>query len=175
LEEGVIRSLAPASATLPPGSFSSRPPTLSMRGRPPGVPVRRRRTAAVSAAAQRTAAGPVRSARRRRRPDVDDLLHSGGGECTSVAAARVAVARSAAIELRGVLNSEIPASHLDALAPLSSDARAILRVELERERLTAAATTASDASPEPWPISTATCMAQSMRSTSRWRCRCESG
>jgi magnesium chelatase family protein len=35
-----------------------------------------------------------------------------------------------------VLNSEIPASHLDVLAPLSAEARAMLRSELERERLT---------------------------------------
>jgi magnesium chelatase family protein len=70
------------------------------------------------------------------RPDVDDLLQSGGGETTAVASARVEVARSAAIGLRGTLNSEIPASHLDVLAPLQPAARLILRTELERERLT---------------------------------------
>jgi magnesium chelatase family protein len=70
------------------------------------------------------------------RPDVDDLLHSGGGECTAVAAARVASARSDAIAYRGMLNSEIPASHLDVLAPLAPAARSMLRSELERERLT---------------------------------------
>ena len=70
------------------------------------------------------------------RPGVDDLLHSGGGESTAVAAERVATARSAAIDRRGMLNSEIPASHLDLLAPLAADARLMLRTELERERLT---------------------------------------
>jgi magnesium chelatase family protein len=35
-----------------------------------------------------------------------------------------------------MLNSEIPASHLDALAPLHPAARLMLRTELERERLT---------------------------------------
>jgi magnesium chelatase family protein len=70
------------------------------------------------------------------RPDVDDLLQSGGGETTAVAAARVEIARSAAIGLRGTLNSDIPASHLDILAPLHPSARLILRTELERERLT---------------------------------------
>jgi len=35
-----------------------------------------------------------------------------------------------------VLNSEIPASHLDILAPLEPAARLMLRTELERERLT---------------------------------------
>jgi magnesium chelatase family protein len=35
-----------------------------------------------------------------------------------------------------VLNSEIPASHLDILAPLEPAARLMLRNELERERLT---------------------------------------
>ena len=70
------------------------------------------------------------------RPGVDDLLHSGGGESTAVAAERVATARNAAIDRRGMLNSEIPASHLDLLAPLAPDARLMLRNELERERLT---------------------------------------
>ena len=70
------------------------------------------------------------------RPGVDDLLQSGGGECTAVAASRVSDARAAAVELRGMLNSEIPASHLDVLAPLQPAARLMLRNELERERLT---------------------------------------
>jgi magnesium chelatase family protein len=70
------------------------------------------------------------------RPNVDDLLQSGGGESTSAAAARVLAARTAAVEARGVLNSDIPASHLDLLAPLQPAARLMLRNELERERLT---------------------------------------
>ena len=70
------------------------------------------------------------------RPGVDDLLQSGGGESTAVAAVRVATARGAAVDLRGTLNSAIPASHLDILAPLQPDARLMLRNELERERLT---------------------------------------
>jgi magnesium chelatase family protein len=70
------------------------------------------------------------------RPGVDDLLQSGGGESTAASAARVSTARTAAVELRGMLNSEIPASHLDILAPLQPAARVMLRNELERERLT---------------------------------------
>lgn len=70
------------------------------------------------------------------RPGVDDLLQSGGGEGTAPAALRVAAARGAAVELRGTLNSAIPASHLDILAPLRPEARLMLRNELERERLT---------------------------------------
>ena len=70
------------------------------------------------------------------RPGVDDLLHSGGGESTAVAADRVLAARIAAVDRRGMLNSEIPASHLDLLAPLHPAARQMLRSELERERLT---------------------------------------
>lgn len=70
------------------------------------------------------------------RPDVDDLLHSGGGETTAVAARRVVEAREAALARQGMLNSEIPASHLDVLAPLQPAARLMLRTELERERLT---------------------------------------
>ena len=70
------------------------------------------------------------------RPGVDDLLQSGGGESTADAAVRVASARGAAVDLRGTLNSAIPASHLDILAPLHPEARLMLRNELERERLT---------------------------------------
>ena len=70
------------------------------------------------------------------RPGVDDLMQSGGGESTEVVAGRVATARSAAVALRGMMNSELPASHLDLLAPLQPDARLMLRTELERERLT---------------------------------------
>ena len=57
------------------------------------------------------------------RPGVDDLLQSGGGESTAVAAVRVATARGAAVDLRGTLNSAIPASHLDILAPLQPEAQ----------------------------------------------------
>jgi magnesium chelatase family protein len=70
------------------------------------------------------------------RPGVDDLLQSGGGETTAEVAGRVAQARTAAMQQRGMLNSEIPASHLDALAPLHPAARLLLRNELERDRLT---------------------------------------
>ncbi len=70
------------------------------------------------------------------RPEVDDLLHSGGGESTATVAARVAQARAGAVELRGMVNSEIPASHIDLLAPLHPAARLMLRNELEGERLT---------------------------------------
>ncbi len=70
------------------------------------------------------------------RPEVDDLLHSGGGESTAVAAARVAVARDLAMQRAGHVNSRIPSSSIDALAPLADAARERLRVELERDRLT---------------------------------------
>jgi magnesium chelatase family protein len=70
------------------------------------------------------------------RPEVDDLLQSGGGESTVAVAERVATARLAAMTTRGMVNSEIPASHLDLLAPLDPAARFLLRTELEGERLT---------------------------------------
>ena len=70
------------------------------------------------------------------RPDVDDLLLTGGGECSAVVAQRVAAARTGAIEVRGTLNSEIPAALLDVVAPLQPAARLMLRTELEGERLT---------------------------------------
>jgi magnesium chelatase family protein len=70
------------------------------------------------------------------RPDVDDLLAGGGGEPSSVVAARVAQARQRALECNGVLNAHIPGARLDAMAPLHPAARALLRVELEADRLT---------------------------------------
>lgn len=70
------------------------------------------------------------------RPEVDDLLASGGGEPTSVVAARVAAARVRALERIGMVNAHIPPSRLDELAPLHPAARQRLRDELERDRLT---------------------------------------
>ena len=70
------------------------------------------------------------------RPGVDDLLASGGGEPTAVVAARVTKARQRALDRIGMVNANIPASYLDALAPLHQEARASLRNQLERDRLT---------------------------------------
>jgi magnesium chelatase family protein len=70
------------------------------------------------------------------RPDVDDLLALGGGEPSSVVAARVAAARRQSLDRIGVLNAEIPASRLDALAPLHPAARELLREQLEADQLT---------------------------------------
>lgn len=139
LEEGVIRvARARASATLPARFLlvaATNP--CPCGGGPPGScdcddGARRRYLRRLS--------GPLLDRFDLRvgvaRPDVDDLLQSGGGESTAVAAARVAVARGAAVDLRGTLNSAIPTSHLDILAPLQPEARLMLRNELERERLT---------------------------------------
>lgn len=70
------------------------------------------------------------------RPAVDDLLASGGGEPTTVVAARVTHARQLALERIGMVNANIPASYLDALAPLDQAARQTLRDQLERDKLT---------------------------------------
>jgi magnesium chelatase family protein len=70
------------------------------------------------------------------RPAVDDLLASGGGEPTAVVAARVAAARARAEARGGPLNGALAADDLDRLAPLTDEARALLRVELERGHLT---------------------------------------
>jgi magnesium chelatase family protein len=70
------------------------------------------------------------------RPDVDDLLAGGGGEPTSLVAARVAAARQFALDRNGVLNAHMPGSQLDVMAPLHPEARALLRSELEADRLT---------------------------------------
>ena len=70
------------------------------------------------------------------RPAVDDLLGSGGGEPTADVMARVTAARDRSLDRIGVLSGAIPASQLDALAPVDADARAMLRDQLERDSLT---------------------------------------
>ncbi len=70
------------------------------------------------------------------RPDVDDLLDPGGGEPSAVVARRVAAARAVALERAGRLNAELHGELLDRLAPLTGEARALLRSEIERGRLT---------------------------------------
>ena len=70
------------------------------------------------------------------RPAVDELLDPGGGEPSAVVAARVADARRIAIERGGRLNADLHGELLDRWAPVTADARALLRSEIERERLT---------------------------------------
>jgi magnesium chelatase family protein len=69
------------------------------------------------------------------RPAVDDLLCDGAGEPSAVVAARVARARSLAVERQGCVNGALAAADLDRVAPLDTVARAILRHEIERDRL----------------------------------------
>ena len=70
------------------------------------------------------------------RPAVDELLDPGGGEPSALVAARVAAARSIAVERSGRLNAELHGELLDRIAPVTPEARALLRSEIERERLT---------------------------------------
>jgi len=70
------------------------------------------------------------------RPSVDDLFDHGGGETSAAVAARVAAAREQAFDRAGLLNAALDGPHLDAVAPLTTAARALLRDEVERERLT---------------------------------------
>ncbi|HEY4331518.1 MAG TPA: YifB family Mg chelatase-like AAA ATPase [Ilumatobacteraceae bacterium] len=70
------------------------------------------------------------------RPEVDELLTGQQGEPSSVVAVRVAQARQHAAARQNGLNSAIPASLLDSIAPLAPPAQKLLRVELERDRLT---------------------------------------
>jgi magnesium chelatase family protein len=64
------------------------------------------------------------------------MLAPAGGEPTADVARRVAVARSIALERAGRLNAELHGELLDAYAPLTADALAVLRSEMERGRLT---------------------------------------
>lgn len=68
-------------------------------------------------------------------PLVDDLVDGQKGEPSIAVAARVANARSVAVQRNCSLNSEIAVDHLDAIAPLAPAARALLRRELEAGRL----------------------------------------
>jgi magnesium chelatase family protein len=70
------------------------------------------------------------------RPSVDELLDPGGGEPSAVVARRVAAARALAVDRSGRLNAELHGELLDEYAPVSSAARAVLKVEIERDRLT---------------------------------------
>jgi magnesium chelatase family protein len=70
------------------------------------------------------------------RPTVDELLDPGGGEPSAVVARRVADARELAIERAGRLNAELHGELLDEYAPITVAARAVLKVEIERDRLT---------------------------------------
>lgn len=69
------------------------------------------------------------------RPAIDELLATEPNESTVVVAARVAAARLAAELRQGSLNRSIRVRDLDVVAPLDSDARAVLRRELESDRL----------------------------------------
>ena len=70
------------------------------------------------------------------RPEIDELMIGEPGEPSAVVARRVAAAREIAFERNGCLNSEISMSKLDECAPLTVEARKMLRMELERYRLT---------------------------------------
>jgi len=69
------------------------------------------------------------------RPVVDDLLSGARGESSAVVAARVAAARTRAIERQGSVNAALSAVDLDVVAPLHPAALALLRNEIERGRL----------------------------------------
>jgi magnesium chelatase family protein len=139
LEEGVIRVARAASHTVMPARFQLVAATnpCPCGGGPPGAcecdDVARSRYL-------RRLSGPLLDRFDLRvpvaRPSVDDLLDGRGGEPTAVVAARVAVARRAALDRAGRLNAELHGESLDELAPLTAPARDRLRDEMERERLT---------------------------------------
>jgi len=70
------------------------------------------------------------------RPSVDELLSPGGGEPTASVRQRVMAARARSIARNGMLNAQIPASALDALAPVDTSGAALLRAQLEADLLT---------------------------------------
>lgn len=70
------------------------------------------------------------------RTAVDDLIGGRTGESTADVRARVLAARVSSLRRNGVLNAALPASRLDECAPLTPQATARLRAELEGNRLT---------------------------------------
>ncbi len=70
------------------------------------------------------------------RPGADDLLGGESGECTAVVNDRVRAVRDVALERQGVLNGRLDGADLDRHAPVTSEATALLRRELETGRLT---------------------------------------
>jgi magnesium chelatase family protein len=70
------------------------------------------------------------------RPSIDDLLETSGGEGSATVAARVAVARTIALERAGRLNAGLHGELLDEHAALTPAALGVLRGEMERGRLT---------------------------------------
>ena len=71
------------------------------------------------------------------RPTVEQLLDGAPSEPTAVVAARVAAARATALARQGMLNSAVPPSMIDTVAPLTADARGVLAHELAAGSLTA--------------------------------------
>ena len=94
------------------------------------------------------------------RPCVDDLLSGVGGESTATVAARVAEARSRAIQRQGGVNAELSPADLDTWASLSTEALAVLRYQMDKGRLSGrgyhrirrVARTIADLAPEPMEV-----------------------
>ncbi|MEM7341881.1 MAG: hypothetical protein AAF467_24770 [Actinomycetota bacterium] len=72
-----------------------------------------------------------------RPPPATLLLARDGEESTAAVAARVAAARACARERGVVANAALPSGRLDQVAPLTVEARRVLRTALERNELTA--------------------------------------
>ncbi len=70
------------------------------------------------------------------RPGVDELLGDENGEPTAVVRERILRSRQRAIERQGFLNARLSGDDLERHAPLSVEARTLLRHELESGRLT---------------------------------------
>jgi magnesium chelatase family protein len=141
LEEGAVRIARAAASVDLPARFllvaAMNPCPCGYGNRPGGC----RCTEGARARYQRRLSGPLLDRFDLRvevsRPSVEDLLGSASGEPTASVAARVLEVRDLAV-LRGVrTNAEIPVRRLDELAPLASDATALLEQALRSGRLSA--------------------------------------
>jgi magnesium chelatase family protein len=71
------------------------------------------------------------------RVDADDLLTTVEGEKTADMAKRVYRARQRALDRCGMVNADLPGSVLDKYAPLTKEAKGLLRRRIEQGTLTA--------------------------------------
>lgn len=70
------------------------------------------------------------------RPALDDLFAAAGGEASDDVRVRVVEARRIALSRAAKLNGALASEELDEAAPITDEARSVLRAEMERDRLT---------------------------------------
>lgn len=139
LEEGEVRVSRAAHHTTIPSRFqlvaAMNPCPCGEGGRPGGCDCGEARVARYAGRVSGPLLDRFDLRVRVQRPLVDDLLGGERGESTAVVAERVRAARRRAVQRQGAVNAELSAVDLDAVAPLTPDALAVLRFEMDKGRL----------------------------------------